>query len=117
MLPRQQRKAVEAANQAAQQQVHQRQNESDNGLSAQEYSRLAELQKQRAHLEMRQLQVGDLQFCTSPMHAEVTLGDAASISTNVKTVTCGFLWPSTFCAAVHIPLVLVPLVLNARSTS
>ncbi|XP_026192759.1 pre-mRNA-splicing factor CWC25 [Cyclospora cayetanensis] len=54
MLPFQLRKAVDAANQTAQQQLQQR--EPDGGMSTQEYSRLAELQKQRAHLEMRQLQ-------------------------------------------------------------
>ncbi|KAL8427696.1 hypothetical protein ACSSS7_007599 [Eimeria intestinalis] len=57
MLPAQLRKAVEAANQTAQQRMEERRGEEDGGgLSAQEHSRLAELQKQRAHLEMRQLQ-------------------------------------------------------------
>ncbi|KAL8439537.1 hypothetical protein Efla_003435 [Eimeria flavescens] len=56
MLPPQLRKAVEAAHQTAQQQMQERRNEEDGRLSAQEHSRLAELQKQRAHLEMRQLQ-------------------------------------------------------------
>lgn len=56
MLPPQLRKAVEAAHQTAQQQIQKNQAEDDGRLSTQEYSRLAELQKQRAHLEMRQLQ-------------------------------------------------------------
>ncbi|KAL8270051.1 hypothetical protein Esti_006043 [Eimeria stiedai] len=56
MLPPQLRKAVEAAHQAAQQQMQETRGEEDGGFSAQEHSRLAELQKQRAHLEMRQLQ-------------------------------------------------------------
>lgn len=66
MLPPQLRKAVEAAHQTAQQQVQQKQNEEDGRLSAQEYSRLAELQKQRAHLEMRQLQVNRTSLAWGP---------------------------------------------------
>lgn len=57
MLPHQLRKAVEAANQMAQQQRTAEDEKNAAVLSTQEYSRLAELQKQRAHLEMRQLQV------------------------------------------------------------
>ncbi|CDJ69528.1 hypothetical protein, conserved [Eimeria necatrix] len=53
MLPAQLRKAVEAANQTAQQQIK---NESENKMTPEEHGRLAELQRQRAHLEMRQLQ-------------------------------------------------------------
>lgn len=58
MLPQQLRRAVEAAHQTAQERQKMGGGNPESGLSAEEHSRLAELQKQRQHLEMRQLQVG-----------------------------------------------------------